>query len=71
MSYLLPFPVDSVDVVVVVVMGWHYTHVLMGVVVVAEVLPRQLPVAVVALPDTGFGVAVGIVLWGLEGSLLA
>ena len=62
MPYLLPFPVDSVDVVVVVVMGWHYDHALIGVVLVAEVLLRQLPVPVVALPDTGFGVAVGIVL---------
>ena len=59
MSYLLPFPVDSIDVVVMLMMGWHYNHALMGVVLV------------VVLPDTGFGVAVGIVLWGLAGSFLA
>ena len=68
--YLLPFPVDSVDVIVVVVMGWHYKHALMGVVLVAEILLRQLPVPVVALPNIGFGVAVGILLWGLVGSVL-
>ena len=51
------------DVVVVVVMGWHCKHALMGVVlVVAEVLLQQLPFPAVALPDIGFGVAVEIVL---------
>ena len=70
--FLLPCPADSVHSVVVVVMGWHCKHVLMGVaLVVAEVLLQQLPVPVVALPDTGLGMAVGIVLWGLVGSLLA
>ena len=68
--YLLPFPVDSVDVIVAVVMGWHYKHAFMGVVLVAEILLRQLPVPVVALPNIGFGVAVGILLWGLVGSVL-
>ena len=67
MHYLLPFPVDSIHVAVVVVIGWHYKHTWMGVVLVAEVLLQQLPVPVVALPDTGLGVAVGIVLWGLAG----
>ena len=38
----------------------------MGVaLVVAEVPLRQLRVPVVALPDTGLGVAAGIALWGL------
>ena len=61
--FLLPFPADSVDVVVVVVMGWHCKHALIGVVlVVVEVLLQQLPVPAVALPGIGFGVAVGIVL---------
>ena len=70
--FLLPCPADSVDSVVVVVMGWHCKHALMRVaLVVAEVLLRQLPVPVVALFDTGLGVAVGIVLWGLAGSFLA
>ena len=60
---LLPCPADSVDSVVVVVMGWHCKHALMGVaLVVAEVLLRQLRVPVVALPDTGLGVAAGIAL---------
>ena len=72
MLFLLPCPADSVNIVVVVVMGWHYKHALMGVaLVVAEVLLRQLPVPVVALPDTGLGVAAGIALWGPVGSLLA
>ena len=61
--FLLPFLADSMDVVVVVVMGWHCKHALMGVVlVVAEVLLQQLPFPAVALPDIGFGVAVEIVL---------
>ena len=61
--FLLPCLADSMDSFVVVVMGWHCKHALMGVaLVVAEVLLRQLPVPVVALPDTGLGVAVGIVL---------
>ena len=38
---------------------------------VVGVLLRQFPVGVVALPDTGLGVAVGIALWGLVGSFLA
>ena len=71
--YLLPFPADSVDVVVVVVvMGWHCKRAMIGVVLVAaEVLLQQLPVPVVVLPDTGPGVAAGIALWGLVDSFLA
>ena len=70
--FLLPCPADSVDRVGVVVMCWHCKHALMGVaLVVAEVLLRQLPVPVVALPGTGLDVAVGIALWGLVGSFLA
>ena len=70
--FLLPYPADSVDSIVVVVMGWHCKHALMGVaLVVAEVLLQQLPVPVVALPDTGLDVAAGITLWGLVGSFLA
>ena len=71
---LLPLlcPADSADSVVAVVMGWHCKHALMRVApVVAEGLLRQLLVPVVALPGTGLGVAVGIALWGLVGSLLA
>ena len=72
MLSLLPCLADSVDSVVVVVMGWHCKYALMGVaLVVVEVPLRQLPVPVVALPGTGFGVAVGIALWGLVGSFLA
>ena len=57
--------------VVVVVMGWHCKHALMGLgLVVAEVLLQQLPVPVVALPNTGLDVAVGIALWGLVCSFL-
>ena len=62
MLSLLPFPADSVDVVMVVVMDWHCKHALMEVVLVAEVLLRQLPVSAVALPDTGLDVAAGIAL---------
>ena len=70
--FLLPCPADSVDSVVVVVIGWHCKHALMEVaLVVAEVLLRQLPVPVVVLPDTELGVAMGIALWGLVGSFLA
>ena len=72
MLFLLPCPADSVNIVVVVLMGWHCKHALMGVVlVVAEVLLQLLAVPVVALPDTGLGMAVGIVLWRLVGSFLA
>ena len=72
MLFLLLCPADSVDIIVVVVMGWHCKHALMGVIlVVAGVLPWQLPVPVVALPDTGLGVSAGIALWGLVGSFLA
>ena len=61
--FLLPCPADSVDIVVVVVMGWHYKDSLMGVVlVVVEVLLRQLPVPIVALLDTGLSVAAETVL---------
>ena len=60
---LLPCPADSVDIVVVVVMGCHCRHALTGVVqVVAEVLLRQLPIPVVALPNTGLRVAAEIAL---------
>ena len=62
MLYRLLFPADSVDVVVVVVMGWQCKHALMGVALVAEVLLRRRPVPVVVLPDIGLSVAVGIVL---------
>ena len=69
---MLLYPADSVDIVMVVVMGWHWKHALMGVVlVVAEVLLQQLPVPVVALPDTGLGVAARIALCGLVGSFPA
>ena len=61
--FLLPSLADSVDRVVVVVMGWHCNHALIGVaLMVAEVLLRQLPAPVVALPDTGLGVPAGIAL---------
>ena len=43
----------------------------MGLVLVAEVLLRHLPVPVVALPNTGLGMAAGIALWGHVDSLLA
>ena len=70
--FLLPCTADSVDSIVGVVMGWHCKHALMGVaLVVVEVLLRQLPVPVVALPGTGLGVAVGIALWELVDSFLA
>ena len=72
MLFLLLCPANSVDSVVVVVMGWHCKPALMEVaLVVAEVRLRQLPVPVVALLDTGLGVAAGIVQWGLAGSFLA
>ena len=70
--FLLPCLADSVDVVVVVVMGCHCKHALMGMaLVVVEVLLRQLPIPVVVLPGTGLGVAVRIALWGLVGSFPA
>ena len=70
--FLLPCPADSVAIVVVVVMGWHCKHALLVVVsVVAEVLLRQLPYTVVALPDTGLGMAAGIAPSGLARSFLA
>ena len=70
--FLLPCLADSMDSVVVVVMGWHCKHALMGVaLVVVEVLLWQLRVPVVALPGTGLDVAVRIALWGLVGSFLA
>ena len=47
----------------VVVIGWHCKHAWMGVaLVVAEVLPQQLSITIMALPDTGLGVAAGIAL---------
>ena len=67
MLSLLPFPVDSVDVIVVVVMGRYCRHALIRVVLVAEVLMRRPPVPVVALPDNGLSVAAGIALWELVG----
>ena len=70
--FLLPCLADSVGSVVVVVMGWHCKHAVMGVaLVVVMVLLRQLPVPVVALPNTGLDVAEGIALWELVGSFLA
>ena len=61
--FLLQCRANGLDIVVVVVMGCRCKHALMGVVqVVAEVLLWQLPVPVVALPDTGLDVAVGIIL---------
>ena len=70
--FLLPCLADSVESVVMVVMGWHCIHALIGVaLVVVEVLLRQLLVLVVALPDTGLDVAVGIALWELVGSFPA
>ena len=72
MLFLLPCLADSMDIVVVVVMGWHCKHALMGVVlVVAEVLLMRLPVPAVVLPDIGLGVTVGIVLAELGGSFPA
>ena len=69
--FLLPCLSDSVDIVMVVVMGWRCINDLMVVVqVVAEVLLQQLLVPVVALSDTGLDVAVGIALWGLVCSFL-
>ena len=61
--FLLPCLPDSVDIIVVLVIGWHCRHGLIEVVqVVAEVLLRHLPVPVVVLLDTGLGMAAGIVL---------
>ena len=66
---LLPCLADSVDSVVVVVMGWYCRHALMAaVLVVAEVLLQRLLVPAVVLSDIGLGVAVGIVLWELGDS---
>ena len=63
MLFLLPCPANTMDIVVVVVMGWHCKHALIAVVlVVAEVLLQQLLVPAVVLPDIGLGVAMGIVL---------
>ena len=70
--FLLPCPSDSVDIVVVVVMGCQCKHASMGVVrVVAEVLLQWLLVPAAVLSDIGHDVAVGIVLRGLAGSFLA
>ena len=69
--FLLPCPADSVDIVVVVVMGWHCTHASWVVQVVAEVLLQRLPVPAVVLPDIGPSVAVEIVLGELGGSFPA
>ena len=67
--FQLPCPADSVDSVVVVVMGWHYRHASTGLVkVVAEVLLQRLPVPAVVLPDIGPGMAMRIVLAELGGS---
>ena len=72
MLFLLPCLADSVDSVVVVLMGWHCKHALREMALgVAEVLLWQLPVPVVALPDIGLSVAAGIAIWGLVGSFLA
>ena len=72
MLSLLSCPADSVDIVVVLVMGWHCKHALMGMVlVVVEVLLQRLPVPAVVPPGIGLGVAVGIVLGELAGSFLA
>ena len=72
MLFLLPCPPDSLDIVVVVVMGWHGRHASTGVVqVLLEVLLQRLPVPAVVLPDFGPSVAVGIVLGELGGSFLA
>ena len=69
--FLLPFPADGVDVIVVVVIGWHWKCAVIGVVlVVAEALLQQLLVSIVVLHDIGLGVSVGIVLWGLADSFL-
>ena len=72
MLFLLSCPANSVDIVVVVEMGWHCKHASTGVVqVVAEVLLQRLPVPAVVLPDIGPSVAVGIVLGELGGSFSA
>ena len=41
------------------------------VLVVAEVLQQRLPIPTVVLPNSGLGMAEGIVLWGFAGSFLA
>ena len=62
MLSLLSFPVSSVDVVVIVVMGWHCRHLLLEVVlVVVEVLLWLLPVLAVVLHDIVVGVVMEIV----------
>ena len=64
---LLLFPVGSVVGVEEVEIGKRYRHVLTEVVlVVAEVLLQRLPVPAMVLPDIGFSVAVGLVLWRLR-----
>ena len=69
--FLLPCLAGSVDIVMVVVMGWHCRHASTGVVqVVAGVLLQRLPVPAVSLPDIGPAMAVGIVLAELGGSFL-
>ena len=69
MLFLLPCPPNSVDIVVMVVMGWHCKHASTGVIQeVAEVLLQWLPVPAAVLPVIGPGVAVGIVLGELGGS---
>ena len=61
--FVVPYPADSMRIVVVVVMGRHCRHVSTEVVqVVAEVLLLRLPVSAVVLPDIGSSVAMGIVL---------
>ena len=70
--FLLRCPADSMDSVVVVVMGWHCRHASTGVVqVVEEVLLKRLPVPAVVMSDIEHGVAVGIVLRELGGSFPA
>ena len=59
----LPFPVGSIIVVAGVEMERYYRHVLTKVVrVLLEVLPRQLCLLALVLPDIGRSMAVGIVL---------
>ena len=69
MLFLLLCPVDGIDIIVWVVIGWYCKHVSTEVVlVVVEVLLRRLPVPVVALLGTAHDVAVEIVLWKRGGS---